>query len=86
MASVATCNGQLDARLVRSHVQADEAAQRALGRAYDAGALSARGHDRVLRVACTIADLDGRDRVGLEDVMQSLALRLRVADSWEAAA
>ncbi|MDO8184519.1 YifB family Mg chelatase-like AAA ATPase [Conexibacter sp. JD483] len=84
--SAASCNGQLDARLVRSHVRADEAAQRALGRAYDAGALSARGHDRVLRVACTIADLDGRDGVGVDDVMQSLALRLRVADSWEVAA
>lgn len=82
----ASCNGQLDARLVRSRVQTAEAAQRALGRAYDAGSLSARGHDRVLRVACTIADLDGRDRVSVDDVMQSLALRLRVADSWEAAA
>lgn len=82
----ARCNGQLDARLVRMHVRTDEAAQRALARAYDAGALSARGHDRVLRVACTIADLDGRDHVGLDDVMQSLALRLRIADSWEAAA
>lgn len=84
--SAATCNGQLDARLVRTHVQTEEAAQRALGRAYDAGSLSARGHDRVLRVACTIADLDDRDRVSVEDVMQSLALRLRIADGWEAVA
>lgn len=75
----ASCNGQLDARLVRSHVKVDETAERALGRAYDSGALSARGHDRVLRVAATIADLDARDRVQLDDVMQALALRLRDA-------
>lgn len=70
------CNGQLDARLLRRHVAADEAARRALATAYDAGTLSARGHDRVLRVARTIADLAGRHRVTLDDVLQALALRL----------
>ncbi|MDW5595879.1 YifB family Mg chelatase-like AAA ATPase [Conexibacter stalactiti] len=79
MGTSASCNGQLDARLVRSHVEVEGAAERALGRAYDSGALSARGHDRVLRVACTIADLDARDRVQLDDVMQALALRLHDA-------
>jgi magnesium chelatase family protein len=82
----ANCNGQLDARLVRSHVRVEDAAQRALGRAYDSGALSARGHDRVLRVACTIADLEERERVGLDDVMQALALRLHDARHATAAA
>ena len=41
------------------------------------GGLSARGHDRVLRVARTIADLAGRGAVELEDVLQALALRTR---------
>ncbi|MDO8212803.1 YifB family Mg chelatase-like AAA ATPase [Conexibacter sp. CPCC 206217] len=82
----ARCNGQLDARLVRSHVLVEDAARRALGRAYDAGALSARGHDRVLRVACTIADLDERDAVRLDDVMQALTLRLHDAGPQAVAA
>jgi magnesium chelatase family protein len=73
----ASCNGHLDARLVRSHVEIAVAARQALGRAYDSGALSARGHDRILRVACTIADLDDRGRVELDDILQALALRLR---------
>lgn len=73
----ATCNAHLDARLVRSHVNVSAVAQRALGRAYDSAALSARGHDRILRVSRTIADLDERDQVELDDVMQALALRLR---------
>jgi magnesium chelatase family protein len=84
--TAANCNGQLDARLVRSHVRVEGSAQRALGRAYDAGALSARGHDRVLRVACTIADLDERDVIALDDVMQALALRLHDADHAAVAA
>ena len=34
----------------------------------DSGSLSARGFDRVLRLAWTIADLDGRDRPDGDDV------------------
>ncbi len=38
--------------------------------------LSGRGHDRVLRVARTIADLDGRTEVAAGDVEEALAYRL----------
>jgi len=46
-----------------------------IARAYDAGSLSARGRDRALRVARTIADLRGAEEVGLEDVAAALAYR-----------
>jgi magnesium chelatase family protein len=68
-------NAQLDARLLRAHVRIGSAARRMLAQAYDRGGLSARGHDRVLRVARTIADLADRDAVGFDDVLQALALR-----------
>jgi magnesium chelatase family protein len=58
-------------------VRLDEAAQRVIGRAYSTGALSARGRDRVLRVARTIADLERRDRVSSEHVLTALSLRQR---------
>jgi magnesium chelatase family protein len=48
-----------------------------LGRAYAAGVLSARGRLRVLRVARTIADLHGHERVGEADVLLALSLRQR---------
>ncbi|HKG02837.1 MAG TPA: YifB family Mg chelatase-like AAA ATPase [Conexibacter sp.] len=70
-------NAQLDARLLRAHVQLGATARRTLAQAYDRGGLSARGHDRVLRVARTIADLADRDAVELGDVLQALALRTR---------
>jgi len=80
-------NAQLDARRLREQVRVGAPVRRALAQAYDRGGLSARGHDRVLRVARTIADLAGRDVVGLEDVLQALALRTRDGgDADEAAA
>ncbi|HEU4703244.1 MAG TPA: ATP-binding protein, partial [Conexibacter sp.] len=79
-------NAQLDARLLRAHVRIDAAVRRTLAQAYDHGGLSARGHDRVLRVARTLADLAGRERVELDDVLQALALRTRESAGAEGAA
>ena len=73
----ARCNGEMDARLVRRHVRLDEAAERSLARAYAIGALSARGRHRVVRVAQTIADLEGHDRVTHADLLTALSLRQR---------
>jgi magnesium chelatase family protein len=42
----------------------------------DRGALSARGFDRVLRLAWTIADLDGRNRPDGSDVHEAAQLRM----------
>lgn len=48
----------------------------ALRRLLDSGALSARGFDRVIRVAWTIADLDGRVRPDADDVAEATQLRI----------
>ena len=45
--------------------------------AADTGALSGRGHDRVLRVARTIADLEGAAEVSVEHVDEALGYRRR---------
>jgi magnesium chelatase family protein len=50
-----------------------------LDRAMDRGALSGRGADRCLRIAWTLADLDGEVRPGTEQVGAALAFRERVA-------
>jgi magnesium chelatase family protein len=80
------CNGEMDTRQVRRYVSLDSAAERALGHAYERGALSARGRHRVLRVARTIADLEGHERVTLADVLTALSLRQRDAVDLPAAA
>lgn len=76
--SGASCNGELDAGLIQSRLRLDEDAQASLGDAYLSGALSARGRHRVLRVAQTVADLAGHERVRREDVLKALTLRQRV--------
>ena len=58
-------------------VAARRAGRRELRHAYKYGWLSARGRHRVLRVAQTIADLAGRERVSREDVLLALSLRQR---------
>jgi magnesium chelatase family protein len=70
-------NGELDARLARRFIKLEDSAERALGQAYTVGALSARGRHRVLRVAQTIADLEGHDRVTHADLLTALSLRQR---------
>jgi len=72
-----SCNGQLSARLIGRHVRVDDSAARVLARAYDSGGLSARGRHRILRVARTLADLDGRERVTSQDLLTALSLRQR---------
>ena len=74
----ATCNGELDAGLIHSRLRLTEDAESVLGDAYINGTLSARGRHRVLRVAQTIADLQGRDRVETQDVLKAVTLRQRV--------
>jgi len=46
-----------------------------LRRPLESGVLSARGYIRVLRLAWTIADLDGRERPDSADVCEALGLR-----------
>ena len=68
-------NAELTPQLVRRLVDPDAGAQAVLRDAYARGTLSPRGHGRILRVARTIADLDGSARVRAEDVRLALHFR-----------
>jgi magnesium chelatase family protein len=71
----AVCNGAMDARLLREHVQLHPAARTVLDGYYDDRKISARGCDRVLKVARTIADLAGADAVQRQHVHEAMAFR-----------
>src|SRR4051794_28141649 len=72
----ALCNGDMDGRLTRRTVRLGPPLRSRLASLPDPGLLSGRGHDRVLRVARTIADLDDRDKVAERDLDEALAYRL----------
>jgi len=69
------CNADMDAKLVRRDALLDEEGEAVLAAAYERTQLSARGHERVLKVARTIADLASSERVRAEHVGQALTLR-----------
>jgi magnesium chelatase family protein len=68
-------NAQMDGPALRRHVRLDERGQQILAGTRERGLLSMRGQHRALRVARTIADLDGRERVRAEDLARALAWR-----------
>jgi magnesium chelatase family protein len=76
----AGCNAQMDGPMTRSRVPLPAGARSLLRAADTPGDLSGRAHDRILRLARTIADLDGRAQVGEEDVAEALAYKLSLPE------
>ena len=72
----AGCNGDMDARQTRRIVRLEPGARERLLAVGERDAVSGRGHDRVLRVARTIADLAGRGQVATADVDEALGYRV----------
>jgi magnesium chelatase family protein len=70
------CNAEMTPDEARRFPLAGDAAA-LLEEAYVRRGLSGRGHDRVLRLARTIADLAGSERVEREQMAQALQLRRR---------
>jgi magnesium chelatase family protein len=69
-------NAQLTPSLMAKHCAADAAALRVLRSAVRGMALSARGYDRVRKVARTIADLAGDDEIGGDAMAEALQFRM----------
>ena len=68
-------NGRMTGRLIRRHCPLDAEGEGLLKSAMEDLGLSARAHDRILRVARTIADLAGRDRIRSDDIAMALGFR-----------
>lgn len=68
-------NAQMSARQVRCCCPLPADAQRLLAAAMTRLGLSARGHDRLLKVARTIADLEGREAISAEHLAEAIQYR-----------
>ena len=75
-------NAQLPPRLLRQHCRLDEAGERTLEMAVQRMGLSARAHDRVLKLARTIADLGGSDEIAVKHLAEAVQYRSLDRSYW----
>ena len=78
MAHIRT-NATADGEILEQIARPDDPGLKLLREAADAMNLSARGYHRVLRVARTLADLDGRERVARINIAEALSYRQKLA-------
>jgi len=69
------CNAEMTSRHMRRACELDPTSRRLLFAAIERLGLSARAHDRILKVARTIADLAGEERVNTAHVAEAVQYR-----------
>lgn len=69
------CNAEMNTRHLRKYCDLDPPSRKLLMKAIERLGLSARAHDRILKVARTIADLAGAERISSSDVAEAVQYR-----------
>ncbi len=75
-------NAQMTPRLLQKYAQLDERGKNMLQSAMDKLNLSARAYDRILKVARTIADLDGSPDIQSAHIAEAIGYRSLDRESW----
>ncbi|MDG1572827.1 YifB family Mg chelatase-like AAA ATPase [Robiginitalea sp. M366] len=76
------CNAQMNVRQIRQYCALSPAASRLLGSAMERLQLSARAYDRILKVARTIADLEGSAAVTESHLSEAIQYRSLDREGW----
>lgn len=77
-----TLNANMSPEMIRRHCKLNDGAATLLRAAFESLGLSARGHDRVLRVARTIADLDGANEINEDHISEAIMYRSLDRKYW----
>ena len=77
-----TCNARLTPKLAKIHCKMSDDAEKYLQMSFDKLGLSARAYDRILKVARTIADLDGCENIEKRHVFSAISFRSLDRKYW----
>jgi magnesium chelatase family protein len=81
--SATRCNARMNSRQIREFCPLEQAGAELLRAAVADLGLSARAHNKVLRVARTVADLDAADRISAAHVSEAINYRLLDRGLWQ---
>jgi magnesium chelatase family protein len=79
-----TCNARMGSRELKAFCELDEETRELLKQAMTEYNLSARAYDRILKVARTIADLAGAEKITSEHVSEAIQYRSLDRQIWGA--
>lgn len=68
-------NSELSVSMIKKYCELDRYTSNLLKRAYEKLGLSARAHDRIMKVARTIADMDGSERIKADHAAEAIQYR-----------
>ena len=74
-ASGSVCNARMNTEQMRKYCALDEASAELMKQAFDAMGLTARSYDRILKVARTVADLDGSEYIEPQHIAEAIQYR-----------
>jgi len=75
-------NAQMNTRQIRAYCELSADAERLLERAMQQQGLTARAHDRILKVARTIADLEGAEHLAVAHLAEAIQYRTLDRSYW----
>ncbi len=78
------CNARLTPSMIRKYCILDDQASKYLALSFDRLGMSARAHDRILKVARTIADLDGCQVIEKRHIFSAISFRSLDRKYWGA--
>ena len=75
-------NSMMNSKMLRDYCPLDARSRALLERAMAQLNLSARAHDRIIKVARTIADLAGEENIGVAHISEAITYRTLDRESW----